>query len=449
MSHKTSNTLRFSYAASDMAGQLIFCAVSFYILKFYTDVLGLSAGVAGTILLIARLEDALDTPIWGIILDKTNSKYGKSRPWFLWLCFPFATFGILTFLTPDLDGLAKAIYAALTYMACGALYTGINTPVSSILSALTTDPKERVTLTCYRMFGSKAGVLLVNLSLMPLVAFLGKGNDQRGFMLTLPIFAVISVMLYLIAFLNLKETVPVVQQKMRIRDGFKALKGNWPWLIIFVASIFFWMAFFARITMVPFFFEYVWNRKDLTKWAFSMDALSLIGIFSIPWLCRFLSKTNVWKWSLIGSAISQLIFYAGAQMGSNTLLFTGWIAGVIASGVAMALPFSFLSDSVDYGEWKTGFRSAGILTAIGAGLCLKAASGLGAAVPAWIMQGTGYVANEVQSTKALLGIELGFIWIPAIFYTLAVIPVFFYRKYEAMEPQVQQELRDRREALKP
>lgn len=440
----TSQTTRYSYALSDTAGQLIFCVVSFYVLKFYTDVLGLSAGVAGTILLIARLEDALDTPIWGIVLDKTKSRYGKSRPWFLWLCFPFAIFGVLTFTTPDLEGTSKAIYAALTYIVCGSLYTGINTPVTSILSALTSDPKERIKLTCYRMFGSKLGVLIVNLSLLPLVGLLGKGDDQRGFMLTLPIFAVISIILYLIAFRNLKEVVPVTHENVPVKQAFKAFKGNWPWLIIFVASLFFWVAFFARITMVPYFFEYVWHREDLTKWAFSMDALSLVGVFMIPWFCRRMSKTNIWLWGLLGSVISQVIFFAGAEMGSNALLFTGWIAGIITSGIAMALPFSMVSDSVDYGEWKTGIRSAGLLTAVGTGLCLKSASGFGAAVPAWIMQATGYEANVAQSESAIFGIKLGFIWIPALFYALAAIPVFFYKKYEALEPQVQEELNRRR-----
>jgi Na+/melibiose symporter-like transporter len=100
--------------------------------------------------------------VWGIIFDKTHSRWGRSRPWFLWLCFPFAFFGVLTFLAPPLGPTAKAIYAGSTYIICSILYTGINTPVTSILSALTPDPRERVVLTTYRMFGSKAGVLLVN-----------------------------------------------------------------------------------------------------------------------------------------------------------------------------------------------------------------------------------------------------------------------------------------------
>src|ERR1700759_2650212 len=104
-------TTRLSYMSSEVAGQLIFCVISFYLLKFYTDVYGLSAAVAGTILLVARCVDAVDAPVWGIIFDKTHSRWGKSRPWFLWLCVPFAIFGVLTFLTPNFGNAAKAIYA--------------------------------------------------------------------------------------------------------------------------------------------------------------------------------------------------------------------------------------------------------------------------------------------------------------------------------------------------
>jgi len=157
---KTSYLTRFSYATPDIGGQLIFqFIISGYLAKFFTDVYGLSAITCGFILAIARWIDAVDAPVWGVIFDKTRSRWGKSRPWFLWLCVPFAAFGVLTFQTPELSHGAKVWYAALTYIACSVLYTGINTPVTSILSALTADPQERVTLTCFRMFGSKLGAL--------------------------------------------------------------------------------------------------------------------------------------------------------------------------------------------------------------------------------------------------------------------------------------------------
>ena len=388
--------------------------------------------------------DAIDAPIWGIVFDKTHSRWGKSRPWFLWLCLPFAVFGVLTFCSPDLGSTAKAIYSGTTYIICSILYTGINTPVTSILSALTPDPKERVVLTSFRMFGSKAGVLLVNATAFPLVKLLGKGDDKLGFMLTMPIFAAGSLVLFLLAFRNLRETIVEEKKSMPIREGFRALKGNWPWIIIFSSSLCFWVAFISRISMVPYFFEYKWQHKELTALANSLDIVSLASILLLPWLCKWTSKSNIWFYGLIGSVISQCILYAGVAMHSTPLLFTGWIAGIITSGAAMAMPFSLLSDSVDYGEWKTGVRAAGLLTALGAAFCLKAGSGLGGALPAWILGATGYVANTTQSATALLGIEIGFIWLPAVFYLLSAIPVFFYRKYERMEPQIHAELEARR-----
>jgi sugar (glycoside-pentoside-hexuronide) transporter len=435
---------RLSYAASDTAGQLVFCVVSFYLLKFYTDVYGLSAAAAGTILLVARLVDAVDAPVWGLIFDRTRSRWGRSRPWFLWLCVPFAGLGVLTFLTPDFGPTGKVVYAGVTYVLCSILYTGINTPVTSILSALTPVPEERVTLTCFRMFGSKLGVLFVNLTALKLVHYFGHGDDRRGFMLVMPLYATGTVLLFLLAFRNLKETVPVRPESRPLLEGFGALRGNWPWFIIFGSSLFFWIAFIARVTMTPYLFQYSLNRADLIPLANSLDFVSLGTALLLPFLCRWTSKRNVWFAGLLGLAAGQLLVWAGLRAGSLTLVMAGWAFGFLASGMAMAMPFSVLSDSVDYGEWKTGVRAAGLLTAVGAAFCLKAGAGLGGALPAWILQWTGYVANQAQTPSALRGIELGCLWLPLVFFLLAAVPVWFYGKYELLEPQIQRELESRR-----
>jgi len=435
---------RLSYVASEVAGQLIFCVISFYLLKFYTDVYGISAAAAGTILLLARSTDAVDAPVWGIIFDKTRSRWGKNRPWFLWLCFPFALFGVLTFCTPHLGSTAKVAYAAATYVVCSVLYTGINTPVTSILSALTPDTQERITLTSYRMFGSKFGVLAVNLSLLPMVEWLGHGNDQLGFMRVMPIYACGTVLLYLAAFRNLKETVQDDRHSLSVRESFSALKGNGPWFIIFASSLFFWIAFVARISCAPYFFQYVLHRRDLISYANSMDVVSLVSILFMPALCRRFSKRTVWAASLIGSVVAQLILCFGHGGAATSVALAGWAAGFLVSGIAMAMPFSVLSDSVDYGEWKCGVRAAGLLTAIGAAFCLKAGSGLGGALPAWILQWYSYVPNVEQTSRALTGIRLSFIWLPALCYALAAIPVLLYYRYERLEPQIRRDLAERR-----
>ena len=437
-------TTRLSYMSSEVAGQLIFCVISFYLLKFYTDVYGLSAAAAGAILLLARCVDALDAPVWGIIFEKTHSRWGKSRPWFLWLSVPFAIAGVATFVTPNVGPTEKIIYAACTYVICSILYTGINTPVTAILAALTPDSHERVVLTSFRMFGSKLGVLFVNLTVLGMVTRLGHGNDRRGFMMVMPIYAVGTVVLYLLAFRNLREITPQQRQHNSVKSSLRALRGNAPWLIIFLSSLFFWIAFIARISSAPYFFQYLLHREDLTSVANSLDVVSLASILLLPVFCNWISKRSVWAMGLAGSVAAQFVVFAGIRSQSVAMVMTGWVLGFLASGVAMAMPFSLLSDSVDYGEWKGGVRAAGLLTAIGAAFCLKAGSGLGGALPAWILARFGYVPNVEQTARSLTGIEFSCIWLPAISYALAVLPVLFYYRYERLEPQIREDLEQRR-----
>ena len=437
-------TTRLSYASSEVGGQLIFCVISFYLLKFYTDVYGISAVAAGAILLFARCVDAIDAPVWGILFDKTNSRWGKSRPWFLRLCVPFAAAGVLTFTTPDFGGMGKVAFAACTYVVCSVLYTGINTPVTSILASLTPSASERVTLTSYRMFGSKLGVLFVNLTLLALVALLGRGNDRAGFERVMLIYAVGSVALFLFAFRNLEEKVQDVKPRLAMKESVAALRGNVPWMITFVSSLLFWIAFTARIATAPYFFQYVLRRPGWISWADSLDVVSLASIVFLPWLCRVTSKRTAWALGLVGCVIGQVVLYYGMVEGSLGWVVAGWTVGFWASGVAMAMPFSILSDCVDYGEWKNGIRAAGFLSAIGAAFCLKAGSGLGGALPAWIMNAYHYVPNVAQTAESITGINIGCIWLPAVAYALAIVPVLFYLRYERLEPRIRAELAGRR-----
>jgi sugar (glycoside-pentoside-hexuronide) transporter len=421
---KTSISTRFSYALPDIGGQLLFGWIMWYLPYFYANVYGLTAAAAGTIVFIARFVDAIDAPVWGMIFDRTHSRWGKSRPWFLWLCGPFAVFGILAFITPDLGYGAKVAYAAITYIAVNVIYTGINTPVTSILSALTTSPKERVTLTTFRMFGSKLGVAIVNFTGIEFARKVGGGDDRKGFMIVLSLFAVISVLMFLLAFRNLKEVVKVEEKPQPVAGGFRALRGNWPWLIIFASSFLFWIGFIARVTVAPFFFEEILHRPDLIKPAGLLDFASLATALLLPWICRVTSKRNAW-----------------ASVG---LIMTGWAVGFVFSGMAMAMPFSVLAESVDYGEWKTGVRAAGLLTAVGASFCLKAGAGLGGAIPMWIMGGAGWVARQPPSPAVTNAIVFGTVWLPVLCLGFALVPVLFYQQFEHLEPQIQADLNYRR-----
>jgi len=280
-----------------------------------------------------------------------------------------------------------------------------------------------------------------------MVASLGHGDERRGFLLTMCVYACGTVLLFLIAFRNLEETVEDDRRRLSVRESVRALKGNGPWLITFASSLLFWIAFIARISTAPYFFEYLLHRKDLVSIANSLDVVSLGSIFFLPFFCRGDSKRNVWVLGLIGSALAQAVVYGGVRTESVALVMAGWTLGFLASGVAMAMPFSILATSVDYGEWKSGIRAAGLLTAIGAAFCLKAGSGLGGALPAWIMDRYAYIPNVVQSARSLSGIELSCVWLPAVAYALAALPVFFYSRYERDEPRMRTELDQRRRLL--
>ena len=306
-------------------------------------------------------------------------------------------------------------------------------------------------------------MLLVNLTALKLVQYFGQGDDRKGFMIVMPIYATGTVLLYLFAFRNLEEVVHQKKQSLPIADSLRAIKGNWPWIIIFASSFFFWIAFIARVSVAPYFFEYTLHRKDLIPMAFALDFISLATAFGMPFFCKWTSKRNVWILGLFGMIVGQLIVYlgvhdfpsqeisihywSGKSISWPLVIFVGWAFGYLVSGMAMAMPFAVLSDSVDYGEWKNGIRAAGFLTAIGAAFCLKAGAGLGSAVPAWIMGACGYVANTEQTASALKGIEFNFIWLPALGFALAIIPVLFYKKYELMEPQIHAELENRQKKI--
>jgi sugar (glycoside-pentoside-hexuronide) transporter len=430
---------KISYGMLDTAGQFVFTMITSYLLYFYTDVAGIAVATAGTILLAARIVDAIDVPIWGIIIDKTNTKWGKSRPYFLWMAIPLGVMGALTFWAPELTPAMKVVYASGTYILTGIIYTGINTPLTSILPSLTSNPKERIVLNSYRMFGSLLGVFIVNSTALSLISFFGQGNDKKGFVLTVSLFAVVSIALNLIGFLNIRERNRTAKEvSLPIKKSLAAAKGNWPWVIIVVSNFLFWIGFTARSSTLIYYFTYNLTNKHLVSVMNGLISISIVSIVLIPFFLKGMSKRNVWLMGLTGAVGGQLIIYlAGTNL---TIVTIGWIVANLGSGIAISLPFAMLGSAVDFGQWKTGIQSAGFLTAIGSSFCIKAGSGLGAFIPSIIMGSLGYKPDTTQTEHGLLSIQLAFIGVPVILFFLAMIPLFFYSKYEKMENHIISEL---------
>ncbi|WP_423342655.1 MFS transporter [Melissococcus plutonius] len=425
-----------SYAQLDTAGQLIFTMISSYLLYFYTDIAKIPVAAAGTILLVARVFDSLDAPIWGMIIDRTNSRWGRARPYFLWLAIPFSVFGILTFWAPQLSMDGKIWYSAITYIVTGIIFTGLNTPLTAILPLMTADSSERLKLNSFRMVGSQLGVFIVNTLTLPMVAYFGPNNEVVGFRWTIAIFATISTILTLISFTNIRERVKVSTETVTIRQGFKAMNKNWPWIIIVLSNFFFWIALTERTSTLVYYFTYNIGNKGLVSLFNGMASIQIIAMISVPFLTKLMSKQAVWIGALISAILGQAIMMMGGH--HLVILMIGWIIANMGSGIACSMPFALLGSAVDYGKWKNGVVAAGLLTSIGSSFCLKLGSGIAGVIPTKIMASFGYIAGQAQTEKALTGINISFNWGTIIAFTLAILPLLFYKKYEQMEDTVQE-----------
>ncbi|MFM9278877.1 MFS transporter [Paenibacillus jiagnxiensis] len=431
-----------AFASTDTAGNLLYCTLTSFIMYFYTDVFGISVAAAGMILLIARFVDALDAPIWGIVIDHTRTKWGQSRPYWLWLSVPFGISVFLAFLTPDLSQGAKTIYALVTYILAGVIYTGISASMSSALPNLTYDSDERVRLNSWRSNGGMIGYLITASFALPLVDFFGQGNDQLGFSMTVGIFAVAAILLLLFAFSGTKE-IGITQKakSISIRQSFRAIKGNWPWITLVLVFIFYWLGNTARTSTVIYYTEYNLGHKNWAALLNGLVVVQMISITVLPYLVKRLIKSHTQIIGLTLAALGQIIIgFSGSNI---TLIIVGWIIASLGTGIAVTLPFAMLSDTVDYGEWKNGIRASGFLTAVGISFCIKLGAGLGSFIPSLILDSAGYVANTAQTPQSLAAIKFCFTWLPAIFFAVGAMIMLKYVKYEKNESNIRQELEAR------
>ena len=437
---------RISFFLTDFCGNLLFCLIGSYLLYFYTDVFGLPVTVTGMLLLLTRILDAIDAPVWGSIVDHTHSKYGRSRPWFLWLAIPFAVSMWLTFTTPTfLSETGKIVYAVFTYLIAGIVYSGVQTAITSILPNLTNNHSERMVLNTFRMVGGSVGAFISMTFALPLVKLLGQGDQQLGFSLTVGMFAIVVVILLFFAFRHLREQNVERNVSIPVKDSIRALKNNWPWIILVSVNLFVWICISVRQGTLIYYCKYVLNNEDITA--------LLNGVLMITCLISFLVMALVVRYTkkfgaMILGAVLIIIGHLGMNYADSSMamLVVCWAIAAFGQGLICAMPFGMLADTVDYGDWINKVRATGFLTAIGSALCIKAGSGIGGFIPTLIMGNYGYVANEIQSAESLFGINLVFIWVPIILSVIIAVPMFIYARYEAQEQQIVVELQKRANA---
>lgn len=433
---------KITYGFTDMSGNLLYSIISSYMLYFFTNVFGLSVGTAGVLLLIGRIFDAIGAPVMGILVDHTHSKYGKSRPWFLWMSLPFAIFVWLLFTTPSLTGTAKILYAGVMYILADLSYTAMSTPITSVLPNLTANTEGRLQANSVRLVLGNVGNFFAVTFIIPLADVLGKGNQQHGWSLAVGVYAAVAFVLLIIAFFDMREKNIESERIITIKESLKATKGNWPWVLIVIAHLAYWSAFIVRNSTMPYYFQYNMGDKNLISFFNGFTIIQVIGMASVPFFVRFLHKWGTTVFFLIMTMVGQAwIGFAGNNITSALI---GWCVACIGSGSAVTMFFAMVGDTVDFGEWKTGIRANGFLTAIGASFCIQMGSGFGSFIASMLLKGFGFTAAKTtQTSGSLAGISFTFIWVPIIIYVISLVLMIIYKKWEANEPLIKAELASR------
>lgn len=453
----TSNTAPLSfkekvgYGMGDMASNFYMGFFALFLLYYYTDVYGISAAAAATMLLVTKFIDAISDPAMGLLTDRTFTKWGKYRPYLLWMAIPYALLGYLLFLGPEFGNTGKLIFAYVSYSLVMLAYTAINVPYSGLMAVIHPESAERTKAAQFRFIFASIGSLVVGASAKPLVEFLGGGDELLGFRLTIILFAVLSVIVFWYTFTVTKERVMPKKHKVSIKEDMANLLANKSWLILVCTGIFVVIGLVARFASIAYYTKY-YMGDDGTNILLWMDQTTLIiscgllgqlcGALVTPILVARFEKHRLMFTINLFHAI--LLFF-GFTISSDNLALTTIIhtLGITTFGIAITLLFTMYTDCVEYGEWKTGNNSAG-LTVSASMFSLKFGSAVGGALPGFILAAFGFIANQHQTPESIEGIRYMFNILPAIFFLLGAVLILFYKIDRNQLKQIEHELAKRR-----
>jgi len=457
---------KFCYGFGDLASVLYWQTFMVYLTYFYTDVFGIAALAAGTMLGLSRATDAFFDPVMGMVADRTETRWGKFRPYLLWFCVPFAIAGVLTFTTPGFSPTGKLVWAWLTYNALMLLYTAINIPYTAMLGVLSPDPNERTTLSSVKFVGAYAAGMIISATLLPMTSWLGGGNDARGWQRAFIIVGVAAVIFFLITFFNTRERVrPPPAQKTSVWRDLGDLVTNGPWLILLATTITFILFVAVRSSVTTHYFKYFVGSQKVTlpawvpawggtqEWHFeglvsvfntTGQLVSLLGVVLVPFYARRVGRKVAFvSLFVVGIASTGAVYLARPdQLG---LIFGLNLLGSVTGGPLSALLWVMYADTADYAEWKRGRRATGLVFSASI-FSQKQGWAIGAWVALGLMSSVGFKANVAQTPETLHGLRLLFTLIPAAIGVLSILIVLFYPLKESTMTQIGAELQARRVA---
>ena len=483
---KLSVTEKVGYSLGDLAANLIFQTLVTFLAFFYTDVFGIPAGTAATIIFVVGLVGAFGfTPLVAVLADRTRSRWGKFRPWILWTAVPFGVLSLLAFSTPDLGPQGKVFYAAATYTLLVLVYAANNLPYAALSGVLTGSMAERNSVSAYRFVAVMIAQLVVQSLLLPLVLILGGGDKVQGFHNAMMLFAVVGTVFLLITFFTTRERiVPAPEQKSSVVQDLSDLVRNRPWVVMLLLTILVFTTLALKGGMYVYYFQYYLSEPALAAFlerigfngfiAGLNHLLTGIGLTSFQWpedaptsafslfnaggiifmiigigfskkLADRFGKRDVFGAALFLSTLFMLGFYIYPPDAIG-LVFGSQILHGFFYGITIPLLWAMIADVADYSEWKNSRRATAII--FSAMLCgLKLGLSIGGALVAGILAHYAYVAGaQTQSPQAVDGIRLAVSVYASLPFLACVALLFFYEINKPMESRIERELAQRRAA---
>lgn len=441
---KLSVVEKVGYGLGDTAANLIFQTMVMFQLAFYTDTFGITAAAAGTLLVVVRVFDAVFDPVMGAVADRTNTRWGKFRPWVLWTAVPFGIMGFLTFVTPNVGVGGKLVYAYLTYILLMAVYSANNLPYSALSGVITGDLGERTSLSSYRFVCAMTAQMIIQGLALPMVHYFGEGDSAKGYQYTMGIFSALAVVLFFITFATTTERIrPAPDQTASTRQHFADLGKNGPWIVMFAVTFLLFITLAMRGSVVLYYFKYYVQREGL----FSMfnvlgTTATIIGIFFSKGLAMRYGKRNVFIGGLVGTVVFTLAFLP-LPPGAVVLMFAAEILRQFVYGFTIPLLWAMMADVADYSEWKNRRRATAIVFSAIV-FALKAGLGFGGAITGYVLTFYGYVPNADQGARALDGIRYTMSVFPALTFAICAACLFFYSIDKSAEIRITTELAERR-----
>jgi glycoside/pentoside/hexuronide:cation symporter, GPH family len=454
---------KLGYGFGDMASSMFWKIFGMYLLFFYTKVFGISPAAAGTMFLLTRIWDAVNDPIMGLLSDRTQTRWGKYRPYLLWGGIPFALIGIMTFFTPDWGENAKLAYAYVTYTLMMMIYTVVNVPYASLLGVMSPHPKDRNTLSSYRMFFAYVGSFITFMILQPLIdAFSSRGaaGDQismepAAWTAAVAVIGALCAVLFFLCFRWTKERVKAADEsrnKASVGTDLKRLFTNGPWWILLASGVSALLFNSIRDGVALFYFtDYVTSSFRTAAFGWTVgtiyllvgQASNMIGVALAAPVANKIGKKKTYLGAMILAALLSCFFFMLRP--DQILLIMAFQVVISASaGIIFPLLWSMYADIVDYQELKTGRRATGLILS-SSSMSQKFGWAVGGAITGWLLAAFGYDADlAVQSHNAIQGVRLMMSFLPAIGCILAVIAIAMYPLGEKKVLEITAQLNERR-----